>query len=126
LLTNYLGTGYAFGIHRLAETFLTSREQERPVHVIVISDQDMFAMLEQEANGRIGWDVAREAVTRCGGGATYVLQMPGGNGNAEKSSDPGIMRMQADGWNVHLVDSMEELLLFAKQFSRTRYSEQKR
>jgi hypothetical protein len=126
LLTNYLGTGYAFGIHRLAETFLTSREPERPVHVLVISDHDMFAMLEQEANGRIGWDVAREAATRCGGGATYVLQMPGGNGNAEKSSDPGIMRMQADGWNVHLVDSMEELLLFAKQFSRARYGEQKR
>lgn len=126
LLTNYLGTGYAFGIHRLAETFLTGRELERPVHVLVISDHDMFTMLKQEANGRIGWDVAREAVKRCGEGATYVLQMPGGNEVITKSRDPYIMRMQDDGWKVHLVDSMEELLGFAKQFSRARYGEQKR
>jgi hypothetical protein len=83
-------------------------------------------MLKQEANGRIGWDVAREAAARCGGGATYVLQMPGGNEATKKSRDPYIMRMQADGWNVHLVNSMEELLGFAKQFSRARYGEQKR
>jgi hypothetical protein len=82
-LLNYLGTGYSFGIHRLAETYAGDKRLDRPSHILVVSDYDMFAMLAQ-----------------------YRGQ---------------IERMTADGWNVHLVNSMEELLAFARQFSRMQY-----
>jgi hypothetical protein len=115
-LTNYLGTGYSFGIHRLAETFDTDKPAVRPVHIIVISDNDMFSMLDEKGSGRIGWDVASESLRRCGGGGTFVLQLPGRMRNA-----PPVQRMQEDGWNVSLVDSMEELIAFARQFSRRNF-----
>ncbi|MGN6544341.1 MAG: hypothetical protein ACTHK7_04785 [Aureliella sp.] len=127
VLTNYLGTGYAFGIHRLAETFLAkdARPLARPVHVLIISDSDMFAMLRETAGGRLGWDVARETVERCGGGATYVLQIPEVASRWAESPESPIYRMRADGWNVHSVTSMDELTAFARQFSRAQYGEAK-
>jgi hypothetical protein len=121
-LTNYLGTGYAFGIHRLAETFGGQESRKRPVHILVISDSDMFRMLDEEGSGRVGWDVARQSLQACQGGGTYVLQLPG----YLESQSPGygkeyLERMRLDGWNVHLVNSLEELLAFARQFSRMTY-----
>lgn len=121
-LVSYLGTGYSFGIHRLAETFDSDRPRARPVHVLIVSDNDMFKMLGEQGDRRLGWDVAREALRRCGGGGTFVLQLPSwfmeARGNA-MSED--LNRMQSEGWNVSIVDSMEQLLEFARTFSRRNY-----
>jgi hypothetical protein len=122
-MLNYLGTGYSFGIHRLAETFGPEFRLERPTHILIVSDYDMFAMLNEKGNGRLGWEVAQEAARYCGGGATYVLQLPGYDQGRQKQFGPQIQRMQDDGWNVHLVNSMEELLVFAREFSRLQYQE---
>lgn len=120
-MVSYLGTGYSFGIHRLAETFYEKAKLPRPVHILLVSDYDMFQILNAEVAGQVGWDVAREAVRRCKGGGTYVLQLPGYPVSTGTTYGPLIERMQQDGWNVHLVNSMDELLAFAKQFSRARY-----
>ncbi len=118
VLTNYLGTGYAFGIHRLAETFPEDFEHDRPVHVLIVSDSDMFMILNAEGDGRLGWEIAKETIPRCRGGATYVLQI---STNSPWTKDSSVVRMQHDGWKVNFVDSMEELISFARQFSRTQY-----
>ena len=122
-LTNYLGTGYSFGIHRLAETFTTDKPSHRPVHVLIISDHDMFSMLNETGSGRVGWEVASESLRRCGGGGTFVLQLPGftGSTNWSQAANTYLERMKGDGWNVSLVNSMEELVAFARQFSRTNF-----
>lgn len=117
-LTSYLGTGYSFGIHRLAETFTHARPRTRPVHALVLSDHDMFSMLEERGNGAAGWDVATEAAARCGGGATFLLQLPTGS---RRGSQSKIARMESIGWNVALVDSLEELVEFARGFSRRHF-----
>ncbi len=83
--------------------------------MLIISDSDMFRMLDEQGNRRVGWDVAREALERCGGGATYVLQIPN---SYRHYGVKELQRMQTDGWNIHLVDSMEELIQFGRQFSR--------
>jgi hypothetical protein len=120
-LVNYLGTGYSFGIHRLAETFAPDHAFPRPVHILILSDYDMFSMLE-ESHGEVqGWDVAAMAAKACGGGATYVLQLPGFDGPYGKQYEPQVNRMKRDGWNVHLVNSEEELIAFARAFSRQKY-----
>ena len=126
-LVSYLGTGYAFGIHRLAETFTSDKPSPRPVHVLIVSDNDMFKMLDETGNGRLGWDVAREALSRCGGGGTFVLQLP----EALLSSawgqhvNPCLSRLRQEHWNVSLVDSLEQLIAFARQFSRTNFESRK-
>lgn len=122
MMLNYLGTGYSFGIHRLAETFQSTTKRDRPAHVLIVSDYDMFAMLNEMGDQRLGWDVAREAVSACRGGATYVLQLPGYDGR-DKQYGPQIERMRTDGWDVHLVNSMEELLVFAREFCRRHYAQ---
>jgi hypothetical protein len=52
-LTSYLGTGYSFGIHRLAETF-NSAAKPRPVHILVVSEQRYVFHVGFES-GPCGW-----------------------------------------------------------------------
>lgn len=122
-LVSYLGMGYSFGIHRLAETFTDEYSGRRPVHILIVSDNDMFSMLDEQGNGRAGWDVAREALARCGGGGTFVLQLPAAvlSDAWGQPTKQFLARMRSDGWNVGLVDSMEQLVAFARQFSRQNF-----
>jgi hypothetical protein len=119
ILTGYLGTGYSFGIHRLEDTFAGRQPADRPVHILIVSDHDIFSMLDQPYQKRLGWDVAREAVANARAGGTYALNMPA-------SWEPKkIARMQADGWQVHSVQDWEELVAFARAFSKTHYGAEK-
>jgi hypothetical protein len=111
-LTGYLGSGYAFGASRLDETFVGGPAPRRATHILVVSDQDMFHMLDSYPHG---WDVARDAVRRAGGGGTFVLEI-------DPAAYAGqVQRMQQIGWSVHAVRTQEELLAFARAFSRARY-----
>jgi len=67
--------------------------------------------------------VAAEAVKECKGGATYVLQLPGYvmNGTWPQPVQQNIDRMKNDGWNVGLVNDWEELVAFAREFSRRNF-----
>ncbi|HZZ79329.1 MAG TPA: hypothetical protein VFE62_12475 [Gemmataceae bacterium] len=122
-LTSYLGTGFSFGIHRLAETFESpatrNGQAKRPVHILIVSDNDMFSMLDSTADRRQGWDVAAEAVKRAGGGATFVLELPDGLRNDYSSKY--LDRIHAMGWSTAIVSSMDELVEFARQFSRGKF-----
>ncbi len=122
-LVSYLGTGYSFGIHRLAETFTPDPPVKRPIHILIVSDHDMFSMLDEKGGGRIGWDVAEEALARCRGGGSLVLQLPEAmlSGAWGKSSQTYLQRIRQAGWNISLVDSMEQLVAFARQFSRSNF-----
>jgi hypothetical protein len=127
-LTNYLGTGYSFGIHRLAETFqpdarISSRVKPRPVHILIVSDNDMFSMLDSESKKQLGWDVARQALELAGGGGTFVLELPEQFRNSSWSvnTDRYLGRIADMDWNAAIVSTMEELIAFARQFSRGRF-----
>jgi hypothetical protein len=117
VLTGYLGTGYTFGIHRLADTFTSRKPNDRAVHILIVTDHDIFAMLAGQQTGEDGWGIAREAAVKARGGAGYVLNMP------ENWEAEGVARMKADGWDVHHVQNWEELLSFARVFSRAHYGE---
>jgi hypothetical protein len=127
-LTSYLGTGYSFGIHRLAETFeaaakTSSRANSRPVHILIVSDNDMFSMLDSESKGCRGWEVAGRAVELAGGGGTFVLELPEHVRSASWSQNTSgyLERIRAMGWDLGIVSSMEELIQFAREFSRGRF-----
>ena len=120
VLTAYLGTGIGFGVHRLADTFDRRTARDRAVHVLLLSDHDLFRMLPLEENGETGWDVARRAIVAARGGGTAVLNM------ARVPEDPSIARLEADGWRVHCVSSWDQLVDFAREFSRRVYAEEGR
>lgn len=123
-LTDYLGTGTTFGIHRLADTFGAPRSGQRSAHVMIITDNDIFSMLNQSVQGKWGWTVAKEAALNAQGSATYVLQLPAylmNQPGAERTIDRGEAHMIRDGWNVAHVDSLDEMIQFARQFSQGKY-----
>jgi hypothetical protein len=123
-LTDYLGTGTTFGIHRLADTFAAAAPNRRPVHILIITDNDIFSMVDRSADGRQGWDVASDSVKNARGGGTYVLQLPRYLMRQERAQQvipAGEERMIRDGWIVAHVDSMTEMIAFARQFSQASY-----
>jgi hypothetical protein len=113
VLTSYLGTGYTFGIQRLRDTFQERKASDRDVHILIVTDHDIYAMLDQAK----GWECARDALVQARGGGTYVLNMDVG------SAANRVARMKEDGWNVHAVRDWEELVSFARAFARKIYED---
>ncbi|MEI6212916.1 MAG: hypothetical protein WCP10_02330 [Desulfuromonadales bacterium] len=114
VLTDYLGTGYSFGIKRLKDTILDGPLLPRPTHLLVVTDADIFYMLGEV---REGWQITEQAAAKAGGGATFVLQIDRQNYQAD------IARLEACGWEVYTVNSQEELVAFATAFARAKYSQ---
>lgn len=120
VLTSYLGTGTGFGVGRLAETFDGRTERDPPVHVLLLSDGDLFQLLASGKGRNEGWEVARRGLRAARGGGTVVLNMP------PKFMKDEVARLRADGWRVHFVSAWEELVAFARDFSRDAYAEVRR
>ena len=116
-LTSYLGTGYTFGIHRLWDTFAKREEKERPVHVMIVTDHDIYRMLAQKNSdtGLTGWEIARQSLDLARGGGTYVLNM------LPTMAPREIAQMESDGWAVHCVHTWEDVVPFARAFSRATF-----
>jgi hypothetical protein len=128
-LTDYLGTGTTFGIHRLHPTFSALPANHRPVHILIITDNDIFGMLDSTVDKLLGWDAASEAVRLARGGATYVLQISKlfiPQGSAREAAARVEARMQTDGWHVSHVSDMEELMVFARAFSQAKYHKEQK
>ncbi len=119
VLTGYLGTGYTFGIPRLAETFTEAR-RPRPTHILLVTDSDIFMMLEGKdgmVGGMKGWEIAQTSLERAAGGGTMVLHMqPTQNEAAQR-------RLRDQGWHVHCVTSEADMIAFARAFARQHYQE---
>jgi hypothetical protein len=125
ILTSYLGTGYTFGIHRLDETFTHRPLSARPVHILIVTDNDLFNILDVAIKARLGWDAAQDALKSARGGGTVVIQLPAYLLNDPKAADhihPGCHRLTQQGWSVANVDSMDQLIIFAKAFSKHAYN----
>ncbi|MBK9032196.1 MAG: VWA domain-containing protein [Myxococcales bacterium] len=110
VLTDYLGTGCSFGLPRLIKTFVEAPAPTRPVHVLVVSDSDLFGEIDGTADG---WALAARAVERAGGGASAVLRLA----NAPYY-EPHLARLRDAGFTPYLVASEPELVAFARAFAR--------
>jgi hypothetical protein len=117
VLTGFYGGATAFPIPTLRDTYASRRGDARPAHILVISDDGVSTMFDGDERGA-------SALRRAGGGGTFVLNLP------EKWEDwanrPGAFRTilrarEEQGWQVYRVASWENLVEFARQFSRLRY-----
>ncbi len=111
-LTGYLGTGYAFGVHHMAGTFET-RDKARPAHIVLVTDADLFHMMD-EGKPVDNWTRAHNSLLRAGKG-TCALNID------EAQHKERVARLRADGWRVHSVRDWNELMEFARNFSRENY-----
>ncbi len=110
VLTDYLGTGCSFGLPRLVKTFVEAPPPPRPVHVLIVSDSDLFGEIDGTADG---WALAARAVERAGGGASAVLRLGGAT-----HYEPHLAKLRAAGVTPYLVASEPELVAFARAFAR--------
>ena len=111
-LTGYLGSGYAFGVHHMTAAFAT-RDKTRPAHIVLVTDADLFRMMD-EGKPVDNWTSSRQALIKAGKG-TCALNID------ETSYTERVARLRADGWRVHSVRNWDELLDFARNFSRENY-----
>ena len=118
VLTGFYGGGTAFPIHSLRDTYANRRSEDRPAHILVISDDGVSTMFDRDEKGNSGWDVAAMALKRAGAGGTFVLNL----GYDWQSACAEIKRAHDEqGWHVHRITNWDELVEFARQFSRLRY-----
>ena len=123
VLTGFYGGATAFPIHVLRDTFLHRPPDANPTHIMVISDDGVTTMFDQDENGNSGWAVAQDALARAGGGGSLVLNLPQ-HWNDARESNPvyqALQHAQEQGWRIHAVSSWDQLVIFAREFSRMTY-----
>lgn len=115
VLTDYLGTGASFGLDRLIETFVNGPARRRPVHILVVSDSDLFGEIDGFDNG---WALTAEAVRKAGGGATAVLRLAG-----VRHHQKWLDKLGEAGFDTALVTDQSQLVTFARAFSRKTFTD---
>ena len=120
VLTGYFGGGTAFPIHILRDTTAARTKRDKPVHVLVISDDGVTTMFDADERGNSGWDVARQALAAGRAGGTLVLNY------LNWAKDKALIRAQTEGWSIHSIRDWAELVTFAREFSRKTYSVERR
>lgn len=124
VLTGYFGGGTAFPIHVLRDTFAKRKASDRPAHILVISDDGVTTMFDQDEHGNSGWNVSNAALEKAQGGGTLVLNLPERWEQWKNQVSDAILRARdVHGWNVHRVATWEDLVTFAREFSRLRYAQ---
>ncbi len=118
ILTGYLGGATAFPIHILRDTFSPRRPSDRPAHILILSDDGVTTMFDKDELGQSGWEIAAMALKQARGGGTMVLNL---YQSWEKNAD--LVKAHAQGWQLHVVRSWEDLVTFAREFSRVKYGE---
>jgi hypothetical protein len=116
ILTGYIGGATAFPIHLLRDTFQNRKPNDRPVHILVISDDGVDTMFDKDEKGNSGWNVAKMALENGRGGGTLVLNLW-----SEWQGYPKLVQAKEQGWDVHRVQTWNQLVEFARAFSRAKY-----
>lgn len=122
ILTGHLGGATAFPIHKLRETFRARAEHDRDCHILHISDDGITTMFGNDERGNSGWDIAALALRRGRAGGTMALNLwqDWHNGNGQCSED--LRRAHSEqGWQIHVVNDLAQLVDFALAFSRHHY-----
>ncbi|WP_219116664.1 VWA domain-containing protein [Janthinobacterium sp. UMAB-56] len=125
VLTEFFGGGTCFPIHCLRQTYAARRE--RPVHILMISDDGITTMFDNDEKGNSGWDISARALAQGGAGGTMALNLERDWDGAashtwlQQTYDALKRARREQGWDIHAVERYEDLLDFARAFSRRHY-----
>lgn len=115
----------AFPIWKLRETYARRDARARPVHILQISDDGLDTMFERDERGNDGWDVAAMALAKARAGGTMALNIPveWQRSKYNQAKFRWLRRARDEqGWTVHAVSDLSQLLEFARAFSRRHYT----
>jgi len=122
LLTQYLGMGYSYGIFRLDDMAAQLAAAHRPVHVLILTDTDIYSSLNEKHGKkgvqREGWQAAEEALRKAGGGGTMLLHTPAQAAAYHKQFAGEAKKLAAQGWRLAYVSDWDQVLEFARNFAR--------
>jgi hypothetical protein len=119
ILTGYIGGATAFPIHLLRETFENRKPVDRPVHILVISDDGVDTMFDKDEKGNTGWEVSRMALEKGRAGGTLVLNLWN-----DWQNTPTLVRAHDElGLDIHRVQDWNQLVEFARAFSKAKYGQ---
>ncbi|MDR2209510.1 MAG: VWA domain-containing protein [Azoarcus sp.] len=126
ILTGFYGGATCFPIHRLRETFCAASPPARPVHILMISDDGITTMFERDERGNSGWEISAQAMAAAGAGGTMALNIPSGWEQDKQSwyaKDYAWLKRarQEQSWEIFPVSRLEDLVAFARAFSRRHY-----
>lgn len=121
ILTGYLGGATAFPIHLLRETYAQRRPVDRPAHILVISDDGVDTMFQNDEFGNSGREVSQQALRVGAAGGTLVLNL-----FRDWPEIPELVQAHEDGWRIHRVQNWDDLVAFARAFSRESYAQEER
>jgi hypothetical protein len=128
VLTAHYGGCTQFPLHVLRDTFATRRPDERPVHVLSISDDGVTTMFDdRDERGNPGWRICAQAINKGRGGGTLALNISSDWDGPAHSSYRNLtktLRRARDeqAWNIHAVPTLDGLVAFAHAFSRQKFS----
>ncbi len=118
IITGYIAGGTAFPIHILRDTFSDRKPADRPVHILIISDDGVTTMFAKDEKNNSGWDISSTALEKARGGGTMVLNLW-----QDWDKIPDLVKANEQGWQIHRVRTWEELVEFARWFSKLKYGE---
>ena len=121
VLFAYFGGGTQFPLPMLRRTYV-EMPRSRPTHLLVISDDGVTTLFDADERGNEGWDLLRAALTRGGGGATFVLNLAQQWESQRFYKSEQLLRARAElGVQIYRIDGWEQLVEFARDFSRRAY-----
>ncbi|CAN5345559.1 hypothetical protein BH11PSE11_BH11PSE11_33050 [soil metagenome] len=126
VLTGFFGGATCFPIHKMRHTYLeTENRQRTPAHILMISDDGITTMFDQDERGNSGWDVSARSLVAAGAGGTMALNLSPGWERFKASPVAGDLKRARleQGWEIFTIAKMEDLLEFARSFSRRHYVE---
>lgn len=117
VLTGYLGGGTAFPNHIVRETYSPRRETDRPVHILILSDEGIDTMAMNDEQGTPGLEISRMGLEKARGGGTMVLNL-----YYEGFLDmPFCQEVKKMGWEIFRIEDWSGLLAFARDFAKRKY-----
>lgn len=118
ILVGFYGGATAFPIHRLRTTYANRAKTARAVHILMISDDGITTMFDADELGNSGWEVSGRALRAGRAGGTMALNLWRG-----WDQDAALVRAHGEqGWDIHAIAKMEDLVDFARAFSRRHYA----
>ncbi|WP_294254251.1 hypothetical protein [uncultured Sphingomonas sp.] len=123
ILVGYYGGATAFPIHQLRDTFAPRTPRDRPVHILMISDDGITTMFDQDECGNSGWDVSAMALAKGRAGGTMALNL-GSWFRSDGNDGQPLDHAREQGWDIHAIAELSDLVAFAQAFSRRRYGSQ--
>lgn len=125
VLVGYYGGATQFPLPTLRDTHTARVKLGRPTHILVVSDDGASTMFDSpDERGTGGFEVCARALAQAGGGGTLALNIMGDwERYAARYPAWQWLRRARDeqGWAIHPVATLPDLLAFARAFARRHY-----